>query len=70
MGIQHQLIMDTQVEILEDTVLWLLAIVNSIDRTKSEMVNTYPNWDEQDTAEFKALIINRLNYSIAKIQHL
>jgi hypothetical protein len=62
--------MDTQVEILEDTVLWLLAIVNSIDRTKSEMVDTYPNWDEQDTAEFKTLIINRLNYSIAKIQQL
>jgi hypothetical protein len=51
-------------------VLWLLAIVNSIDRTKAEMVDTYPNWDEQDTAEFKTLIINRLNYSIAKIQHL
>jgi hypothetical protein len=62
--------MDTQVEILEDTVLWLLAIVNSIDRTKAEMVDTYPNWDEQDTAEFKTLIINRLNYSISKIQHL
>jgi hypothetical protein len=62
--------MDTQVEILEDAVLWLLAIVNSIDRTKAEMVDTYPNWDEQDTAEFKTLIINRLNYSIAKIQHL
>jgi hypothetical protein len=62
--------MNTQVEILEDAVLWLLAIANSIDRTKAEMVDTYPNWDEQDTAAFKTVIVNRLNQTISKIQHL
>ncbi len=62
--------MDTQVEILEDTSKWLIAIVNSIDRTKSEMVDTYPNWDDTDTAEFKATTINRLQLVITKIQHL
>jgi hypothetical protein len=62
--------MDTQVEILEDTSIWLIAIVNSIDRTKSEMVADYPNWDDTDKAEFKALTTFRLQQAITKLQHL
>jgi hypothetical protein len=62
--------MDTQVAILEDTSKWLIAIVDSIDRTKSEIVTTYPDWDDTDTANFKALTISRLHQAITKLQHL
>jgi hypothetical protein len=62
--------MDTQIQILEDTVLFLMGIVNSIDRTKTVMITTYPNWDDTDTAEFKILTIARLNIAIAKLGEL
>lgn len=42
--------MDTQIQILEETVLILMGIVNSIDRTKTVMFNTYPDWDDIDTS--------------------
>jgi hypothetical protein len=59
--------MDTQVEIIEDTVAFLLGIINDMDRTKAVMVSTYPNWDNVDTAEFKNRTIARLNMAIAKL---
>jgi hypothetical protein len=62
--------MDTQIQILEDTVLFLMGIVNSIDRTKTVMITTYPNWDDTDTAEFKNLTIARLDQAIAKLRQL
>jgi hypothetical protein len=62
--------MDTDVEILEDTSLFLIAIVDYIDRTKTTMIKTYPNWDDQDTSEFKTLTLNRLHQAIAKLEAL
>jgi hypothetical protein len=59
--------MDTHVEILEDAVAFLMGIVNSIDRTKVVMVASYPDWDDTDTAEFKAQTIARLNIVISKL---
>jgi hypothetical protein len=62
--------MNTQIRILEETVLLLMGIVNSIDRTKTVMINTYPNWDDTDTAEFKTQTIAQLNIAIAKLGEL
>jgi hypothetical protein len=62
--------MDTQVEIIEDTVAFLLGIINNMDRTKATMITTYPNWDSTDTAEFRTQTIARLNQAIAKIGRL
>jgi hypothetical protein len=62
--------MDTQVEIIEDTVAFLLGIINNMDRTKAVMITTYPNWDDTDTAEFRSQTIARLNQAIAKIGRL
>jgi hypothetical protein len=62
--------MDTQVEIIEDTVAFLLGIINNMDRTKAVMITTYPNWDGTDTAEFRTNTIARLNQAIAKIGRL
>jgi hypothetical protein len=62
--------MDTQIEIFEDTSRFLIAIVNEIDRTKTVMINSYPNWDNTDTTEFKTLTIARLNQAIAKLEQL
>jgi hypothetical protein len=59
--------MDTQIRILEETVLLLMGIVNSIDRTKSVMFTTYPDWDDTDIAEFKTQTIDKLNIAIAKL---
>ena len=59
--------MDTQIEVIEDTVSFLLGIINEIDRTKAIMITTYPDWDDVDTAEFKTLTIARLNQAIAKL---
>ncbi len=59
--------MNTQIEIIEDTVTFLLGIINDIDRTKAVMIATYPNWDDVDTAEFKTRTIARLNQAIAKL---
>jgi hypothetical protein len=59
--------MDTQVAIIEDTVAYLLGIINDMDRTKAVMISTYPNWDNVDTAEFKTRTIARLNQAIAKL---
>jgi hypothetical protein len=62
--------MNTQIRILEETVLLLMGIVNSIDRTKTGMFTTYPNWDDTDTAEFKVQTIAQLNIAIAKLGEL
>jgi hypothetical protein len=62
--------MDTQIEILEDVVAFLLGIVNNIDRTKAVMIAAYPNWDNADTNELKTLTIARLNQAIAKLEQL
>ena len=62
--------MDTQAAIFEDVSAFLLGIINNIDRTKTEMISTYPNWDDLDTAEFKTLTIDRLNQAIAKLERL
>jgi hypothetical protein len=62
--------MDTQIQILEETVLLLMGIVNSIDRTKTVMFNTYPDWDDIDTSEFMTLTVSRLNIAIAKLEQL
>jgi hypothetical protein len=62
--------MNTQIRILEETVLLLMGIVNSIDRTKVVMFTTYPNWDDTDTAEFKTQTIAQLNIAIAKLGEL
>lgn len=59
--------MDTQLRILEETVLILMGIVNSIDRTKTIMYTTYPDWDETDTSEFRDLKILQLNTVITKL---
>jgi hypothetical protein len=59
--------MDTQVAIIEDTVAYLLGIINDMDRNKAVMISTYPNWDNVDTAEFKTRTIARLNLAIAKL---
>lgn len=59
--------MDTQIRILEEAVLILMGIVNSIDRTKTIMYTTYPDWDDTDTSEFKDLTILQLNAVIAKL---
>ena len=59
--------MDTQISILEETVLILMGIVNSIDRTKTIMYTTYPNWDNTDTEDFRDLTILQLNAAIAKL---
>jgi hypothetical protein len=62
--------MNAQVEIIEDTVAFLLGIINDMDRTKALMITTYPNWDNTDTAEFKTRTIARLNQAIAKVGRL
>jgi hypothetical protein len=62
--------MDTQIQILEETVLLLMGIVNSIDKTKTIMFTTYPDWDNTDTMDFKTLTVNRLNIAIAKLEQL
>jgi hypothetical protein len=59
--------MNTQVAIIEDTVAYLLGIINDMDRNKAVMISTYPNWDNVDTAEFKTRTIARLNLAIAKL---
>jgi hypothetical protein len=59
--------MDTQISILEETVLILMGIVNSIDRTKTVMYTTYPDWDDTDTDEFRDLTILQLNAVITKL---
>jgi hypothetical protein len=59
--------MDTQIEILEETVLILMGIVNSIDRTKTIMYTTYPDWDNTDTGEFRDLTVLQLNAAITKL---
>jgi hypothetical protein len=59
--------MNAQVEIFEDVALFLMGIVNSIDRTKVVMINDYPNWDAVDMAEFKAQAIAGLNTAISKL---
>jgi hypothetical protein len=69
-GAQYQLIMDTHIQIFEDTSKYLIALVDYIDRTKTTMITTYPNWDDWDTAEFKTLAIDRLNLAIAKLNQL
>jgi hypothetical protein len=62
--------MDTHVEIFEDVSAFLGGIINSIDRTKTVMIAAYPNWDDQDTTDFKILTIARLNQAIAKLEQL
>jgi hypothetical protein len=62
--------METQVEKFTEIVWLLMGIVNSIDRTSTTMVVTYPNWDDTDMAEFKTLTIARLNAAIAKVDLL
>jgi hypothetical protein len=62
--------MDAQVEIFEDVSAFLLGIINNIDRTKTVMINSYPNWDSTDTTEFKILTIDRLNIAIKKLEQL
>jgi hypothetical protein len=59
--------MDTQISILEETVLILMGIVNSIDRTKTVMYTTYPDWDDTDTDEFRDNTVLQLNAVIAKL---
>jgi hypothetical protein len=59
--------MDTQIEILEETVLILMGIVNSIDRTKTVMYTTYPDWDDTDTGNFRDLTVLQLNTAITKL---
>jgi hypothetical protein len=62
--------MDIQIDIIEDTSAFLAGLVNYIDRTKTTMINSYPNWDEQDVAEFKTAAITNLNIAIAKLSAL
>lgn len=69
-GTQYQLIMDALIEDFEDISLLLMGIVNSVDRTKALIVDTYPDWDEVDTAEFKTQTIARLNMVISKLEAL
>jgi hypothetical protein len=59
--------MNTQLEILEDTIAYLLGIIDSIDRTKAIMIDDYPNWDNTDNDQFKTLTIDRLNIAISKL---
>ncbi len=59
--------MDTHVRIIEETVLILMGIVNNLDRTKTVMINAYPNWDDTDTAELRTQTIARLDITIAKL---
>jgi hypothetical protein len=59
--------MDTQLRILEETVLILMGIVNSIDRTKTIMYTTYPDWDDTDTSNFKDSTVIQLNAAITKL---
>jgi hypothetical protein len=59
--------MDTQIEILEETVLILMGIVNSIDRTKTIMYTTYPDWDDTDTSDFRDSTVLQLNAVITKL---
>jgi hypothetical protein len=48
-------------------VLILMGIVNSIDRTKTVMYTTYPDWDDTDTDEFRDNTVLQLNAVIAKL---
>jgi hypothetical protein len=62
--------MDTHIEILENTNSYLLALINEIDRNKTMMINSYPYWDDIDTVNLKALIINRLNTVVTYLEGL
>jgi hypothetical protein len=42
--------------------------VNAIDRIIPEMLSSYPNWDLQDTTDFRDLVVMKLNDIITRLE--
>lgn len=62
--------MEQHVQLLELASNMAMAAVDYIDREKVRMLDSYPDWDDADTAEIKAKAIQGLNNAIAKLNEI
>jgi hypothetical protein len=71
-GIGHKtsIDMETHESIIDEAVNLLMSVVNFLDREKVRMVDSYPNWDEVDTAEVRDGAIAQINAAISKLGQL
>jgi hypothetical protein len=60
--------MNQHILILRDAVERLMVEVNAIDRIVPEMVTSYPNWDLQDTTDFRDIVVQNLREIITKLE--
>jgi hypothetical protein len=60
--------LNTHIYILRDAVDRLMVEVNAIDRIIPEMLSSYPNWDLQDTTDFRDLVVTKLNDIITRLE--
>ena len=62
--------MNEHIAILRDAVERLMVEVNAIDRVIPEMQISYPNWDLQDSTDFRDVVVVKLNEIIQKLGNI
>ena len=60
--------MNQHISILRDAVERLMVEVNAIDRVIPEMKESYPNWDLQDTTDFRDIVVQNLQDIITRLE--
>ena len=59
--------MNEHIAILRDAVERLMVEVNAIDRVIPEMRERYPDWDLQDSTDFRDAVVVKLNKIIRRL---